>query len=295
MSKLIISADWHLRSVSPRCRIDDNWLDFQESIVKEIVKIANNKKAILCIIGDIFDTPNVPSFITAMFLLNVLKVKIGTRILAGNHDLPQHSWANISNSSIGIINSIIVNGHHGIGYINELGSWGHFNEDMKNPNQELQFIHRLVFKNIKDVPSNVSACSAQDLLDEFPNAKYIFTGDMHKAFIYEKKNRFVINPGCIIRQAADFKDYVPSVYFVDTDEDIIEQIFLPDNGEVVIDSYLREEEERVNRIEAFVEGVKKNGKVSLDFISNVNVALDKNKKMSKETVLTIRELMEDEK
>jgi DNA repair exonuclease SbcCD nuclease subunit len=295
MPKLLMSADWHLRSILPRCRIDDNWLDFQESIVKEIVKITNNKKAILCLIGDIFDIPNVPSFITAMFLLNVLKVKMGTRILAGNHDLPAHSWANISNSSIGIINSIIVNGHHGLSYINELGSWNHFNEDVKNPNQELQFIHRLVFEKAKDVPPNISACSAQDLLDEFPNAKYIFTGDMHRAFHYEKKNRHVINPGCIVRQAADFKEYLPSVYFVDTDEDIIEQIFLPDNGEVVIDSYLREEEERVDRIEAFVEGVKKNGKVSLDFISNVNTALDKNKKMSKETILMINELMEDEK
>ena len=73
--KLLITADWHLRLNIPRCRTDENWLEFQESMVKEIVQIANRKRAILAIIGDIFDIPNVPSYITAMFLLNVLKVK----------------------------------------------------------------------------------------------------------------------------------------------------------------------------------------------------------------------------
>ncbi len=291
--KLLITADWHLRLNIPRCRTDENWLEFQESMVKEIVQIANRKRAILAIIGDIFDIPNVPSYITAMFLLNVLKVKQGTRILAGNHDLPQHSWANISNSSIGIINSIIANKHHGISYIDDLGSWSHFGEEIKNPGQELQFIHRLVFEKIKDVPPNVQACSAQDLLDEFPKAKWIFTGDMHRSFHYEKKGRHVINPGCIIRQAADFKDYQPSVYYVDTDNEIVEQIFLPDTGELVTDSYLREEEEKIDRIEAFVEGVKKNGKISLDFVGNLESALNKNKNMDKETISIIRELMEE--
>jgi DNA repair exonuclease SbcCD nuclease subunit len=298
MPKLVWSADWHLTDSKPRCRIDEDWLGFLNSIMQSVVKIANDKKAILGIGGDLFGrkSPNVPNYIVSMFLRNVLQVKKGVRILAGNHDTPGHNFDYIERSSFGILDAFITgNENNGrLNYIDDLGSWNHFNGEIKNPNQELQFIHRLVFNSSKSIPPNVQASTAQDMLDEFLKAKYIFLGDNHGSFIYEKKGRFVINPGSIYRGEVGQIDYKPSVYYVDTDEGIIEQIFLPDTGPMVEDAYILEEHEKEERIGAFVEKLKKNEVVELDFMKNIEKALLINKKLDKETVKVIRELCEEE-
>jgi len=294
MSKIIWTADWHLVSERPRCRTDEDWLGFLDSMMQSVVKIANSKKAILGIGGDLFGrkSPNVPNYIVSMFLRNVLQVKQGTRILAGNHDSPGHNFDYIEKSSFGILDAFITgNENNGrLNYIDDLGSWSHFNGEIKNPNQELQFIHRLVFNNSKSIPPNVQASTAQELLDEYPKAKMILVGDNHGSFIYEKKGRYLINPGSLYRGNALQINYVPSVYFIDTDKDIVEQIYLPDTEKLVEDAYLVEEEERINHIEAFVEKLKKNEVVELDFLSNIENGLLINKKLSKETVKMIREL-----
>ena len=63
---------------------------------------------------------------------------------------------------------------------------------------------------------------------------------------------------------------------------------------MVTDAYIQEANAREDRIGAFVEGVKKNGKISLSFTDNIEAALLKNKRMSKETVKMIHELIEEE-
>jgi DNA repair exonuclease SbcCD nuclease subunit len=295
MARLLISADDHLTNQKPRCRLDEDWIGFQESIQKEITEIANKKKAILIKMGDIFDTPNVPAYIVSMFLHYSTRVKEGTRIIIGNHDLPYHSIDSIKNSSIGIINTVIkiFGNTNKIKYIDDLGSWNNFNCEINNPNQELQFIHRLTFPNKKSMPPNTEACTASDLLLEFPNAKYIFTGDNHHSFHYEKNGRHVINPGCVNRQASDFIDYQPIVYFVDTEKEIIEEIPLSDTAPMVDDEYIKNANEKESRIESFVEKIKSSENFGLSFKDNVNEAISKNKKtLGKGVIDMIEELME---
>jgi predicted phosphodiesterase len=280
----------------PRCRIDEDWLGFQKSILSFISKEANKRKCEVHCYGDVFDTAKVPDIIKTMFLEFAFSIDKGIRILAGNHSLPYHAWENVSDSSFGIIDEIVKSNNDKIKYFDDIGRYSHFNEEMKGYFEtRLLFIHRLTFEKAKDVPPNVKANSAQDLLDEFLDMQWIFVGDMHKAFHYEKKGRHVINPGCIYRGASDFKEYKPSIYFVDTDKEIVEQIFLPDTENIVDDSYIIEEEQRSNRIEAFVEGIKKNGKISLSFIDNIQEALLKNKnRMDKETIDMVNELLDEE-
>ena len=117
----------------------------------------------------------------------------------------------------------------------------------------------------------------ETLLEKFPNAKWVFTGDYHKNFHYEKKGRHVINSGCLLRQASDFKNYQCGVYYVDTDKNIVEFIPIIDNEELIDDSYIIKENEREKRIDDFVDKLKNTQSVSFDFVDNVEKAIDENK------------------
>ena len=294
MSKFLSTSDYHLQLNIPRCRIDEDWLAFQKSILQFISNEANKRKVEVHCYGDVFDTARVPDIIKTMFLEFAFSINKGIRILAGNHSLPYHSWDNVSESSFGIIDEIVKSGDNRIQYFDDIGQYSHFNEILKGIETNLLFIHRLIFKDTKSIPPNVQACTAQDLLDEYFNMKWIFVGDQHHSFHYEKKGRHVVNPGCIYRGASDFKMYQPVIYFVDTDKEIVEEIKIPDDGNVIDDSYLKDEEAREDRITAFVEGIKKNGLVSLDFLTNLESAIKKNKKLSKETIETIYDLCNEE-
>jgi DNA repair exonuclease SbcCD nuclease subunit len=299
MSKFILAADLHIRNDRPRCRIDENWEETQRLMIQEIVSIANGYKCPLIITGDLFDNPNIPARFIVMLLNELSKIDFGNLVhyLAGNHELPYHSIDNVENSSMGILmelDAYHAKIEHGM---NRFGLWSDFNCKIRgSKNTGLLFIHRLVFESIKTIPPNVSTITASDLLKEYPDSKWIFLGDNHQFFHYEKNGKHVLNPGCTIRQKSDEQKYKPSVCYVDTEKEIVERIFLNDNIAMVNDSYLVEENERENRIEAFVEGIKKNGKISLDFLSNVQEALSKNKKkMDQYTIDMVYELLEEEK
>ena len=142
-----------------------------------------------------------------------------------------------------------------------------------------------------DKPDFVDCETPESLLDKFPNAKWIFTGDYHRNFHYEKKGRHVINSGCLLRQASDFKDYQCGVYFVDTDKNIVEFIFIIDNEELIDDSYITKENEREQRIDNFVNKLQKTQSISFDFIDNVKKSMKENE-FTKDLENMVNELME---
>jgi DNA repair exonuclease SbcCD nuclease subunit len=294
--KAVITADWHLRADRPRCRLDDDWEALQESIVGYVVAVARKCLAPLVIVGDVFDTPTVPHRIVSMFLKHVDDVDDGVFVLPGQHDLPYHQWKNVDASAFGNLWTLTASPWQhatGIRDVGALGSRELWGDPPLTDTAEILFLHTLVFPTAKDLPPNVEARTAAELLADYPKARWIFTGDYHRAFHYEKAGRHVVNPGCITRQAADFKDYVPQAWIVDTDAGTVEAVQLPDTEEMVTDEYLRREEEREERISAFVETVKKSEGLTLDFLANVEAALAKNKKTLKaEVVQAIRELIE---
>lgn len=277
--KLIITADWHLRASRPRCRIDENWYFTQEDAVEQVAKIAVEKNCSVAIVGDVFNSNSDTSFQCIQIVqkfAGVLKEKnLTCYVLAGNHDLPYHSSENIEKSAVGILfNSENI---YPVQCLDESGeeiSAGNFDEQVKNV--KYIFRHVLCFPDLKSLPPNVEAVTAKELLEESDKAEWIFTGDYHHNFHYEKNGRHVVNPGCLIRQASDMKDYQCGVYFVDTEKNIVEFIPIIDKNEFVDDTYILKQEEREERIESFVNKLNDTKNVSLDFVENVRSALQVN-------------------
>lgn len=294
----IITADWHLRATRPRCRIDDDWMGTQRNALAQIKKISVKKDAPVFVVGDLFHSNSDTSF-ECIQLVQCLADELGELyILAGNHDLPYHSSENIDKSAIGVL----LNSQN----VFMIADWFekyHFNtgekilfsasnfDERDYTYAKFVFKHILCFPDAKSMPPNVDAITAKELLDEFPNAGWIFTGDYHHNFHYEKNGKHVVNPGCLLRQTSDFKDYQCGVYYVDTEKNIVEFIPIIDNGEFVDDSYILKQEERENRIESFVDKLKNTKNISLDFVDNVHKAIIANK-LDENMVRIIEELLE---
>ena len=292
--KAIVSSDWHVRPDRPRCRTDEDWDNTQKLMIRKIIDWANHYNVPLCIVGDLFNKGTVPEYLMIMLIEEFSNINKKVHILAGNHCLPYHSMENVNNSSIGVFFSLSKYHSKIVHGMSEFGAWMDFNgEDKSGQLDDVLFIHQLVFKSLKSIPPNCDGLTASQLLEKYPNYKWIFTGDNHKNFHYENEGRHVINSGCTIRQSSDEKNYKPSVFYVDTEKEIVERIYLDDNVEMIDDEYLQKEEERDNRITAFVEGIKKSTNISLSIIDNIEKAINKNKKtLDDGTIKMIRSLVE---
>lgn len=266
--RMIITADWHIRNTRPRCRIDEDWIKTQQRALNQIAEICENKNAPLMVVGDIFNSNSDTSFECINMVQKLADYIGGIYILAGNHDLPYHSSENIDKSAIGVL----LQSENVFKIEDYSDEFSAPNFDEERNSMLYMFIHTLTIPS-KDKPEFIECETPESLLEKYPTAKWIFTGDYHKNFVYKKDGRYVINPGCLIRQVSDMKDYQCGVYFVDTEKEIIEFIPIIDNEELVNDEYIIRENEREVRIESFVNKLKDVESVSLDFIDNVEKAL----------------------
>lgn len=290
--RMIITADWHLRANLPRCRKDEDWNATQEKALEQIRVFANEKRCPVFVVGDIFHSLAETNFYCIQMVQKMARrTREGLYILAGNHDLPYHSTENIDKSAVGILmRSNKIKKIKDYFIENEIEDFSAGNFDEETEDAEIIFKHVLCFPDLKSLPPNVDAMTAKDLLEEYPKAKWIFTGDYHQNFHYEKNGRHVINSGCLLRQAVDLKDYQTGFYFVDTDENIVEFNPIIDEEEFIDDTYILREKEKEQRIEALANKIGEVETVSLDYSENVKSAI-LTSGLSEELIETIEELM----
>lgn len=267
--KFILTADWHLRATQPRCRIDKDWMQTQRNALNQVFEYASSYHCDILVVGDIFHSNSDASFQCIQMVQDLAdklnNIGKGLFILCGNHDLLYHSSQNIDKSAIGIL--IHSNNIYPISYYDSRISAPNFDEPCFD--NEYIFRHILTFPDEKSMPPNISGTTADELLEKYTNAKWIFTGDYHKSFCHKKNGRYVINSGCLICQATDFKDYQPGVYYIDTDHDIVNFLPITDNKEYIDDSYILKQDEREKRLDDFIKKVDGTKAMSLDFIENI--------------------------
>lgn len=259
--RFLHTADWHLVGTAPRCRKDADWLDTQRQMIRFLVSTANAHKVPLVACGDIFDKPRVSTATVNMALEELSKALFGVFILEGNHDLEGHLASSLPTVSLGTLLQVFPR----IPQIDGIQDAQPFGLD-KPTGAKVAFTHQLVFRDEKSRPPMAKGLTASELLDQFPDAKWIFTGDYHHAYHFEQGGRHVVNPGCTIIHAADMIGQVAKCALVDIDAGSVEWIEIPDDPANLSDGHLRTEEERVSRIEAFLEKVQGQGEAKiLDF------------------------------
>lgn len=277
--KILVTSDWHIRATRPRCRIDEDWINTQRKALNRILSIGfeNGCESVLCV-GDIFHSVSDTTFecinLVQTFARGCSEYGMRFGLLCGNHDLPYHSSENLRKSPIGVL----LESNY-VEYISEIMETCHVSasnfDESDNINAEYVFKHILTFPSERERPPMCTeGVTAKELLDMFPKAKWIFTGDYHRNFHIKIKNRHVINAGCLLRQASDFKDYDCGVYIVDTETDEVDFISVNDRSPLYDESLIIEHDERIERFAEHLKGIMS---ISLDFEDNVRKAILVNK------------------
>lgn len=286
--RFLLTADWHLRPDRPRCRLDTDWLDTQRQAIRFIVDLTRERDLALVVLGDVFNVPQAGSAVEVM-AMQELKRAPRVCLVAGNHDLRFHNYDNVDQSSFGVLRQYFPEMENTLGMVTVDSA--PFGRD-KPTGAKYAFTHQLVFPDRKSMPFGCEAKTAEDIGEQFPDAQWIFTGDMHHSFDTKTDDgrQRIVNPGCILRQTADLLDYQPKVAIVDTDAGTVEWVPVPDNdAQVVTDAYLRTAEVREERVSAFVEAVKSKGAVSLSFRDNLDAKLPGKRPRVQEIVTTLLE------
>ena len=266
--KSLVTADWHIRGTVPSCvdATPKEWMDLQREALENVLKIAeSNHVQAIFVGGDLFHSDASTTFecihLLQQFALACYGRGIKFWVMAGNHDLPYHSSENLSKSAIGVL----------------MGSYAvmdmHLCDWCKGSNFDIEDYGdaEVIFKHVlciprEDKPDFIDCKTPDELLADYPHARLIFTGDYHKNFVYEQDGRKVINSGCLLRQAIDFRDYDPGVYVVDTDDGSVSFHSVRVEQKFTEDRDIKKERDEM--IETFVNGISRQ-EVTLDFISSL--------------------------
>jgi len=263
--KIAVSADLHLRRDRPRVRIDEDWILSQKNNVKELLlKCVKLDVDMLILAGDIFDSSNQPPWVVDIIpkamqeVFDVEQSLPEVHIIPGNHDLQHHQYANLSNSSIGNLMRMKGVTAHGV------------NEKFENTDFLEEFsiviVHRLIMPDANENLARLANAEiAADVIESFPTAKFILTGDYHKHYVEIYEDTILFNPGCLNRQSADEKDYEVGFYAFDTEDSSYG--FFPlesDDVTMIDDSYLVEQHAREDSLTAYAEQLASSHGMSFD-------------------------------
>lgn len=282
---ICLTADWHLRGDAPVCRINpDEWLDDQRKSVEQLYDIVEKESCDeVWILGDLFHRARTSTEATnqALSLLQGFG-KTPVRVLIGNHDMLAHAYSNVDKSTIGAIyalNSVYelrtrdwVDEVDGEKVLTELQAYPFGTEPDKIPECNIWATHQLVFPDNDARPLPNIGIIAEDLLKR-SHAQIIVTGDYHHGYVKTFGDTKVVTCGCLNIQASDMADYKPRCYILDTTDFSVKEVLLKTFGKVHFDP----KREARQELETYMEGLQDFEVPHLDFIANVQKAIDNEK------------------
>ena len=263
---LILTADWHLRDDQPICRTDD-YFAAQNKKISFIMELQEKHNCDILIAGDLFHKAKSSKSLEIYCLKVLCNYIFG---IPGNHDLPNHSIEKINESSIGILRAG--------GLINLYDCpLDHFRGFYAN-DRKIGMIHSLVHRTdpIK-ADGKIISQAAKKLLKDNPEYDLIVSGDNHQTFVEEYQGRLLVNPGSLMRMSADQIVHKPCVFLYYSDNNSVEQVFIPIEKDVVDRSHIDNKQETESRFNSFITRMNEDFELSLSFEKNISAYLKTNK------------------
>ena len=137
--------------------------------------------------------------------------------------------------------------------------------------------HKFVWDGKKIPWPGCDEMTAMEVLKEYSQFDLIVTGDHHKSFVQRYKDRVLVNPGCLTRQASDYAGHKPRVYLWNEDNNEVEPYFLKVGEDVVSRDHILIKEARDRRIEAFVSRLNSDIELDISFEENLDRFIKNNR------------------
>jgi len=285
---LIFSSDWHIRSAVPLCRTDD-FVATMWRKVDFIINLSNKYGKIPVLIsGDVGDKAQWLNWLLAEFIRRVN----GTDIVAipGQHDLQNHIVAEWSNCGIGVLHeagAIRINPFTKVYNFNGISVFPFsYGVPISEPieavlgSRNIAMTHQLVLEGEGAGWESEKGVSAEALLEKFSQYDVILSGDNHKPFTVAYDGRLLVNPGSILRLKSDQIEHKPRVYLYYAESNRVEPVYLPIEEGVIDTTHIEEaevKEERREAVFAYIEKLKGEIELGLDYESNCKKYLAGNK------------------
>lgn len=255
--KFVCTADWHFRLEPPKYR-KDNYFETMLEKIRWVIQYTNEQKAILLIAGDLFDSPKLGYTVTNAISMELLKLDNPAITCFGNHDTTFHSQ-DMSNTPYG---NLLVHGVIREGLETEdvqIHPLGWESEAPKPTKGKLNILlgHVSLFEN--EVPFWCEyGLTAKQAERKYTGFDWYVFGDIHIPFHKGK----IINPGSLTRSSISQTDYTPRVYVLDTDNDLVEEVYIPiKSSEEVFDLDQKEMDavKDVKALNSFIDTIKYSG------------------------------------
>ena len=277
MMKLLVTGDWHLRFRAPRLRTDDYFAS-QFNKVEQILELAKAEdcKYILQP-GDFFDGVETPWFVIQEYIQLLSKYNIGVLAVRGQHDLRYHS-KDVRNIPLAVMEAshtvYILEGKgfrdRGVGFYGS--SWGQQSvpEGAGDTDLNILLAHQMVI-NSKLWDGQEDYTYASTMLKKHSEYDLIVCGDNHTYFVEGLDGRCLVNCGSLMRANIDQMSHKPVVHLFDTGpRELSESIYLDVNPKVFNRRKYRQEKSRDEKLDTFVEGLKEEQDLGLDFLQNLS-------------------------
>lgn len=280
----ILTADIHLRTDRPKNRTDDYFLA-QEKKISFINDLKTRFNVPIFDAGDLFNKWNSSPYLESWALKN-LPDDIYT--VPGNHEIESHNIEMLDKSSFYVLqtaNKITMATENGIDTtIPPVGLRGtifgfHWNYNKEYPipksGKNIAILHimvtdeKLKYKN--------TAIMGHALLRKLKGFDLIVTGHNHKPFVIEHEGRLLVNPGSIMRMSKDQIEHSPRVYLWYAENNTVELVYLPIEENVFDTKKIKEETEKNERLESYVESLQNEYEITLSFRKNMENRLKENK------------------
>ena len=299
---ILCSSDWHIRKTRPKSRIDD-FISTQERKIRFIFQLTQDYNCPLVIAGDFFELARPGEFINQWIINLIGEYGIQIIVSPGQHDMPSHNLSLIQDSGLGVLaaagvinllvdqNKPIVTGEYiiyGCPFGTDPGSIV-FKKSASGKIKVLLWHHMTI---LEPLWSEQVADKAGKLLRLYPQFDLTVTGDNHQTFSYDRKDKWLINPGSITRKNSDQISHLPSIYSYNNKE--VSQIFIPIETDVFNISHIKEAKEKEARYGDFINKLHTGFGIGVDLNHNF-ISFFKQNKVKKSVESLVWSCIPDEK
>jgi len=253
----ILCSDLHLREDTPIGRTDD-YMQAQLRKLEFLWAEADKYQVPIFCSGDIFHKAKSSPYLESI-TINCLPEDM--TIIPGQHDLPNHNIDNYGKSSLNVLETAQEALHmHRVAY-NDIATFDYI--------RRIGLIHTMVQKPNDKQDEIIGGTNAITLLRKYPDLDLIVSGDNHKPFIVEYEGRLLVNPGSMMRMTAAQIDHKPRVYLWYAEDNTVEPAYYPIEENVISREHIEIQEQRDERIDAFVSRINDDYEIGLSFEKNL--------------------------